>query len=76
MLHFLHSSMGHYSPISIVLIQSPMNNSVASGGICGAVVVIGIWIWEITTDIKVPPEVAAAITTVVSSLGAWISSKF
>ena len=49
---------------------------IAGGGIGGAVVVVGLYILEETTGIKVPADVAAAITTLVIALFALIGSKF
>lgn len=39
---------------------------VATAGISGAVVAILIWVLQATTDVEVPAEVAAAVTTIVA----------
>lgn len=52
------------------------NNAATGGGVAGAVVAIAIWIFEqIFPQIKIPPEIAAAFTTVASAIGAWFGSR-
>jgi hypothetical protein len=53
-----------------------VEKQIASGGVAGAVAVILIWIIrDIWPKIPVPPDVAAAITTLVAALAAWIAGK-
>jgi hypothetical protein len=51
-----------------------MNGAVATGGISGALVAVGIWgVKTVHPEIDVPPEIAAAMTTIVSAFSAWAS---
>jgi hypothetical protein len=51
-----------------------MNAQTASGGVAGTLVAIGIWLFQLFhPDTKIPPEIAAAFTTVVSAIAAALS---
>jgi uncharacterized membrane-anchored protein len=39
---------------------------VGSGAIAGAIVVILIWLVETFTSVDIPPEIAAALTTIIT----------
>ena len=49
------------------------NSSAAlkGGGLAGALTVILVWLMELVWEIKIPGEVAVAITTVLLAIGAY-----
>lgn len=42
------------------------NRKVTAAGLAGAIVTVGAWVLNATTGVEVPPEVAAAATTIVT----------
>lgn len=53
-----------------------INPKVAAGGVAGAVTIILVWILNTGAGVDVPPEVASAITTVLSfAAGYMMPSK-
>jgi hypothetical protein len=52
-----------------------MSTPVAGGSIAGSLVIVGVWYFEYRTKEKLPPEVAAAITVLVTSTGAVLTTS-
>jgi hypothetical protein len=61
------------------ILAAPTNRKVkaasGSAGLAGAVVTIGLWVAG-TQDADVPPEVAAAMTTLVAGAFAFVGGYF
>lgn len=51
--------------------ETPISSKVYASAAAGAIAVILVWIIGLF-DVDVPAEVAAAITTVLSAVGAWL----
>jgi hypothetical protein len=52
-------------------------NAATASGVSGAIVAVAIWVAQVRyPDVRVPPEIAAAMTTIVGALAAWAGSKF
>lgn len=53
----------------------PIDNKVAAGGVAGAVTIILVWLLNTAAGVDVPPEVASALTTVLSFAAGWITPR-
>lgn len=53
-----------------------MDNKMAAGSLAGSLVMVGLWVLNLTNpNIEVTPEVASAFTVIVGAVGAWITPK-
>jgi hypothetical protein len=52
-------------------------NAATASGVCGAIVAVALWVAQVRyPEVRVPPEIAAALATIVGALAAWAGSRF
>jgi hypothetical protein len=54
---------------------SSSSNVVSGGGIAGAIATIAVWGVKVYFKFDIPPEIVAAMTTILIGVGGWIGKR-